>query len=810
MDIDVRRVLDSLGDPLLALDRSGRILHANAGVKELLGWSRLELLGRPLSQVIPRGVPGLPLEGPAAPPSGRSWDPHRPPSRPLLRVRALRRDGRPREVEVRLSPWPGGEAEGLCILSLHALDTQVELERQLRLFRRLHLLDAALSQAFSQASDEEEAAHALLRACGELEGWTLGTYWRQEPGGGPLVPLTLWTASPGLGDFAHITLGRTFTPPEGLPGQAWSRREPIWSRDVTGDAHFVRADVAAQQGLHGGLFFPVVGGSGRMYGVVELFSRAPREEREADEAVASALGHHFGRFLDRLHLTERELTRDQAVHHLWEADLLGLFVSDARGRLLDANATLLRMLGYTWHDVREGHLTWAVLTPPRQRIVIENALRRLSTHGVLHSFESELRRKNDSEVPVLLGSASLGEGRVMTCVLDLSDWKPTETSGPREADARLHTLIAHAPVVLFALDRDGLFTLSEGQGLEALGLKPGQVVGMSVFDLYRAEPSLLAHVRRALAGEEFFVLETLSSGPMYETHWVPLRDPEGRQAGALGLAVDVTQREREARWRAQLLAEAEEARAEAEQAVRLRDEFLTIASHELKTPLTSLGLQLHALWKRAGQSGRPEDAEAVQRLEKARRQLQKLARMMDDLLDVSRVSEGRLRLELGEVDLVQVVREVMERLQDEAQRAGSRLELRAVGPVVGRWDRSKLEQVVTNVVSNALKYGAGAPVEIEVRSSGAMALLEVTDHGIGIAPEDMERIFGKFERAVPVRKYGGFGLGLYIVRQLVEVQGGAVDVESTPGQGSTFHIVLPLAGPETQLPPPAPTPEGLH
>ncbi|WP_414640993.1 sensor histidine kinase [Archangium sp.] len=150
----------------------------------------------------------------------------------------------------------------------------------------------------------------------------------------------------------------------------------------------------------------------------------------------------------------------------------------------------------------------------------------------------------------------------------------------------------------------------------------------------------------------------------------------------------------------------------------------------------------------------------------------------------------------------------MDRFQDEARRTGTRLELRGADAVVGRWDRARLEQVVTNLVSNALKYGSATPVEVSVRSSGLLALLEVTDHGIGIAPENLERIFGEFERAVSVRKYGGFGLGLYIVRQLVEALGGAVDVESTPGKGATFRVVLPLAGPELQPTPPSAT--GLH
>ncbi|MFY0527772.1 ATP-binding protein [Archangium gephyra] len=678
----------------------------------------------------------------------------------------------------------------------------------MRLSHRVLVLDATLKQVFSTVADEEEAAYAALRASGELEGWTLGTYWRVERGNGALVPVTLWTADGGLRDFVTVTLQRAFAPPDGLPGVAWTGREPIWCQDVTQDVRFLRADLAARHGLHGGLFVPVPGG-GQVHGVLELLSREPRKDREADEAMANALGNHLGRFLDRLHYVEAEHTRVEALLSLWDADLLGLFISDVHGRVLEANPTLLRMLGYSRQDVREERLSWPVLTPLRERVVTESTLRRLRTDGLFHSHEGTLLRKNDSGVPVLLGSTGLGEGRVVTFALDLSDWKPAETTPAREADARLHSLITHAPVVLFSLDRDGIVTLSEGHGLETLGFRPGQVVGISIFDLYRAEPALLAHVRRALSGEEFFSMVPLSSGLMYETHWVPLRDPEGRLVGTLGLAVDVTQREREARWRAQLFAEAEEARAAAEQMVRVRDEFLSVASHELKTPLTSLSLQLHTLLKRARQGTRPEDAESVQRLEKAQRQLHKLARMMDELLDVSRLAEGRLRLELSDVDLVQLVREVLERFQEEAQRTRSRLELKAQGPVVGRWDRTKLEQVVTNLVSNALKYGAGAPVEVQVQSSGAMALLEVTDHGIGIAPEDLERIFGKFERAVPVRQYGGFGLGLYIVRQLVEALGGGVDAESTPGAGATFHLVLPLAGPESRLGPPPPQ-AGLH
>jgi PAS domain S-box-containing protein len=801
MDIDLRRVLDSLTEPMLALDRSARIFHANEALKGLLGWSRGELLGRPVSEVVPGGLPGV---GGAGGASNRSLG-----ASSLLRRTALQRDGRQREVEVRLSPWPGGEAEGLLIASFRELDTQVELERQLDLCNRLNLLDSLVAGALSGTEDEEEAAHALLRACAKAEEWVMGTYWRMDRDDAVLRPLTLWAAAGDLGELVDATLRRTYLPPEGLPGWVWAHRVPLCISDLDHEERFLRGPLAVRRGVRGALFTPVLS-HGRTYGVLELLSRVPRSDSRSDEAVASLLGHHFGRFLDRLHSEEQTHTRQRALSRLWNADLLALFISDAHGRLLDANPTLLRMLGYSRQDLHEARLSWAVLMPSRYQGVSEGALRRLRADGVYQSFECELLRKDHTPVPALVGSASLDGQRMVTFALELTDWKPLEVGPPEEAELRLGTLLSHAPVVLFSLDRDGVFTFSEGQGLEALGLRPGQVVGMSVFDVYRAEPGLLEHARRALAGEDFTATETLSNGLQWETHWAPLRDAEGRLTGTIGLALDVTQREREARWRAQLFAEAEQARAAAEEAVRLRDDFLTIASHELKTPLTSVTLQIQTLLRRVREQGPAADAQVLERLVKTERQVHKLARLMEELLDVSRVAAARLPLELEEVDLTQVAREVLERVQEEARRTGTSLELRGEGRVVGRWDRARLEQVVTNLVTNGIKYGAGAPVVVSVRSSAAMALLEVTDRGIGIAPQDLERIFGKFERAVPVRQYGGFGVGLYIVRRLVEALGGAVDVESAPGKGATFRITLPLAGPEARVETSPPSGVGLH
>ncbi|WP_308809809.1 sensor histidine kinase [Archangium lansingense] len=234
----------------------------------------------------------------------------------------------------------------------------------------------------------------------------------------------------------------------------------------------------------------------------------------------------------------------------------------------------------------------------------------------------------------------------------------------------------------------------------------------------------------------------------------------------------------------------EESRA----AVRMRDEFLSVASHELKTPLTPLRLKLQGL-RREVETGEAEVVpreRVVRAVQGAEQQLRKLTVLVDALLDVSRLTQGRLALTWEDLDLTEVVREVAERFAQQAAKAGCALEVEAERPVVGRWDRLRLEQVVTNLLSNALKYGAGRPVHVTVEAEPERAVLVVHDEGIGIEPEHLERIFGKFERAVSGRHYdGGLGLGLYITRQIVQALGGDIEVRSEPGRGATFRVVLP-------------------
>jgi signal transduction histidine kinase len=241
-------------------------------------------------------------------------------------------------------------------------------------------------------------------------------------------------------------------------------------------------------------------------------------------------------------------------------------------------------------------------------------------------------------------------------------------------------------------------------------------------------------------------------------------------------------------------------RAEAIEALRraidVRDEFLMIASHELKTPLTSLLLQLHRLEQilEADHRGDEKPSAGHQKLDLVFRLADRMSVLIEHLLDVSRVTFGQLEIQRIEVDLCKLLQKSIEEISEIAARAHSELRIRAPERLIGWWDPDRISMVVTNLLSNALKYGGGQPVEVVLEDRGATALIQVRDRGIGIGPEDQARIFGRFERAASSRHFGGFGVGLWLSRQIIEAHGGSIRVQSELTKGSTFEIELPKTG----------------
>jgi PAS domain S-box-containing protein len=232
----------------------------------------------------------------------------------------------------------------------------------------------------------------------------------------------------------------------------------------------------------------------------------------------------------------------------------------------------------------------------------------------------------------------------------------------------------------------------------------------------------------------------------------------------------------------------------AKEEVRERDEFLSIASHELRTPVAALQLQLQLLQRAANRSADHVPPAVEGKLDALERQTRRIGFLVGELLDVSRMRLGRLELAVEDADLSEIARETVAHLRDELEKSGSRL-LLDLAPTPGRYDRSRLEQVITNLLVNAAKFGQGKPISLHVAPDGDRARLRVTDRGIGISAEDQARVFERFERAVTSQHFGGLGLGLYIARQIVDAHGGEIRVESAPGTGTSFVVLLPREPP---------------
>jgi PAS domain S-box-containing protein len=232
----------------------------------------------------------------------------------------------------------------------------------------------------------------------------------------------------------------------------------------------------------------------------------------------------------------------------------------------------------------------------------------------------------------------------------------------------------------------------------------------------------------------------------------------------------------------------------AENAIHTRDEFLSIASHELRTPLTPLKLQFHMLKKLARESGLVEKSQGKfeKMIERSDRQLDRITKLIEDLLTVSRSNLGMVNLDYKKTNLCDLVGDVVEQFSDQLSASGIKLKLDLCESVIGLWDPFRIEQVIVNLLTNAIKYGDHKPIEISVSETGGVAQLAVKDHGIGINPKDQKRIFGLFERAVLVKHYGGLGLGLYIVNKIIDQHQGSISVWSEIGQGSKFTVELPL------------------
>ncbi|MGH8384233.1 MAG: hybrid sensor histidine kinase/response regulator [Pseudomonas sp.] len=265
-----------------------------------------------------------------------------------------------------------------------------------------------------------------------------------------------------------------------------------------------------------------------------------------------------------------------------------------------------------------------------------------------------------------------------------------------------------------------------------------------------------------------------------------------RQSKAMKQQVEELEQSR--REQQALLEQLQSTQQELQQAVRMRDDFMSIVAHEVRTPLNGLILEtqlrkMHLARENAAAFSLDKMHAMVDRDE---RQIKSLIRLIEDMLDVSRIRTGKLSIRPSRFDLAALVRGLLQNFAQQIEAAEASVSLDAAEPVVGEWDEFRIEQVVSNLLTNALRYGAKSPITVKVYSENGEARVEVRDFGIGISEENQQRIFQQFERVSAKHAVAGLGLGLFISEQIVTAHGGTITVQSRIGEGALFRVCLPL------------------
>jgi len=384
--------------------------------------------------------------------------------------------------------------------------------------------------------------------------------------------------------------------------------------------------------------------------------------------------------------------------------------------------------------------------------------------------------------------------RYVTVSRDLTERRRANDQRFQE-DTKFRALVENArDYAIFMLDTTG-HVASWNEGAQRIkGYTAREIMGQHFSKFYIEEESRSGKCER--------VLQTaLADGRFEEEGWrvrkdgtrfwanvviAPLRDDQGQHIGFSKITRDLTERRAAELDRLDL--------ARAQEALRLRDEFLSVASHELRTPLVALQLQLESLDLQHDSL----DPKLGAKISRARRNATRLADLIATLLDVSRIAEGRLTLNVRRVDLGELVREVVDRLEESAALAKNVVVVSGATQLHAFCDPLRMGQVVSNLLANAFKYAAGAAVDVHLERSDNIAVLTVEDRGPGIPEHQLERIFDRFERAASVRNYPGMGLGLYVAREIVVAHGGSIRARNRDGGGTAVEIRLPIMKDTTQ------------
>jgi PAS domain S-box-containing protein len=375
-----------------------------------------------------------------------------------------------------------------------------------------------------------------------------------------------------------------------------------------------------------------------------------------------------------------------------------------------------------------------------------------------------------------------------------------ERTMPREVEtenaaALLSAIVDSSNDAIVSKTLNGIVTSWNRTAEELFGYSAAEMIGQSITkiipsELRAEEDYVLGCIKRGEKVEHFETIRQAKDGHRLNISLTvsPVRDSRGVVIGASKIARDITEKKHLEHEREELLERVGEANRRLAEAVAARDELIAVAAHELRNPLNVFLLTMQLLYRLSETPTRFAQARGL--IEKTRKQLGRMSQLVDRLLDVTRIRAGTFELYREKFELGGLLNEVVGRFKSEDAAIAIALKLDTV--IEGEWDRIRIDQAVTNLISNAAKYAMQKPIEVSARVDGDEVAITVRDQGPGISAEDQQRIFDRFERLAEPLGNRGLGLGLWITRQIVQAHGGTILVESELGKGATFVMKLPI------------------
>ncbi|MBI3838430.1 MAG: PAS domain S-box protein [Planctomycetia bacterium] len=824
---DKTAMLESALDCIITMDHRGRIVEFNPAAERTFGYSRPQAIGQLVGELLVpphlrdshyRGLAHYLKTGEG------------PVLQRRIEIEAMRADTSQFPVELAITRIAKA---GPPLFTAYLRDISKVKAAERRRNARLNI-----SQILARTTTVGDAAPAVLEAiCNSLD-WEMGALWTVDREANVLRCVEAWhRKTPDLNRFDSVSRQTTMAPGIGLPGRIWTSKASAWISDVTVDRNFPRASSAAEAGLHGAFGFPLMS-EGNVIGVIEFFSK---ELREPDEhllemmvSVGSQIGHVIERRRAEELLHEAEERTAAVVNHVID----GIIIIDERGTVEMINPAVHKLFGYAPEEV-VGHNVKLLMPEPYHSEHDEYIARYLQTGvgkviGIGRDVQG--RRKDGTTFPLELAISEFRHDarRFFTGIVrDISQRKKAEDSLRFLVDASgtLASLMDETSTlqklarlsVPFLADCCMVFLVQEDHKIERVAAahvdpsKEGllnELLGRYALTwdsptrtgnvLRTGKPVLIPVVDEAL-------LQSISRD---ERHLALLHELNPRSyifvplitrtkvIGAIGLVSAESDR----RFSAAELAVAEElgrraavaienARlyTELREADRRKDEFLAMLAHELRNPLAPIRNALELLNSDVDR----DTAEWAKAL--MQRQVRHIVRLVDDLLDVSRIMRGKIQLKKEPVELSSAIHDALEEARPAIALQGQEFTLLLPPqPIWVQADPVRLSQIISNLLNNAAKYtDKGGRISLGVTSENGHVTIAVRDSGIGIAPNMLARIFVPFTQVAhtPDRSRGGLGIGLALVRSLVEMHDGTVSAYSEGlGKGSEFVVRLPIIG----------------